>query len=311
MTKLSFNHLLDANQIKESDIKKLINIAEKFRAQGHKKTFASGDCKGRILATLFFEPSTRTRFSFESAMLRLGGQTVTLEYGKSSSIKKGETLSDTGRIISNYADVIVARHPQEGSIAELAKYATVPVINAGDGTNQHPTQALVDIYTIFCEKKKLNNLKIGVLGDLKYGRAVHSLLTLMSRYSDNQFTLISHPSLTLDAEKKKTFEQSGCKLIETFELEPAIQDLDVIYVTRTQQERFDDKANYEKVKNIFCIDKKTLSKAKENLTIMHPLPRIYEISEEVDDLPQAKYFSQANYGVYIRMALLSLITKRV
>jgi aspartate carbamoyltransferase catalytic subunit len=309
MTKLSFNHLLDANQIKESDIKKLIKLAEKFRSQGHKKTFANADCKGLILATLFFEPSTRTRFSFESAMLRLHGQTITLEYGKSSSVKKGETLADTGRIISNYSDVIVARHPQEGSVAELAKHATVPVINAGDGTNQHPTQALVDIYTIFCEKKKLNNLKIGVLGDLKYGRAVQSLLTLMSRYPGNQFTLISHPSLALDPEKKKKFAQSGCKITEVFELEPAIQNLDILYVTRTQQERFDDAAKYEKVKNIFRIDKKTLAKAKKNLTIMHPLPRLQEISEEVDDLPQAKYFAQANYGVYIRMALLSLITR--
>lgn len=309
MTKLSFNHLLDADQIKESDIKKLITLAEKFRKQGHKKTFASSDCKGRILATLFFEPSTRTRFSFESAMLRLGGQVITLEYGESSSVKKGETLSDTGRIISNYADVIVARYPEIGSVAEIAKYATVPVINAGDGANQHPTQSLVDLYTIFCEKKKLNNLKIGILGDLKHGRTVHSLLTLMSRHSGNHFTLISHPSLALDAKKKKTFEQHGCKITETSNLESALKDLDILYVTRVQQERFADKKEYDKVKNIFCINKNILSKAKKTLTIMHPLPRINEIEEEVDHLPQAKYFAQANYGVYIRMALLSLITK--
>ena len=195
MTNLSFHHLLDANQISEADIKKLITLAEKFRKQGHKKTFTAADCRGLILATLFFEPSTRTRFSFESAMLRLGGQIITLEYGESSSVKKGETLSDTGRIMSNYADIIVARHPQIGSIAELSKYATVPVINAGDGASQHPTQSLVDLYTIFCEKKKLDGLKIGILGDLKHGRTVQSLLTLMSRHPKNQFTLISHPSL--------------------------------------------------------------------------------------------------------------------
>lgn len=311
MKKLSFNHLLDADQIQESDIKKLIALAEKYRKAGHKKTFAAGDCKGSILATLFFEPSTRTRFSFESAMLRLGGQVITLEFGESSSIKKGETLSDTGRVVSNYADVIVARHPEIGSVAEIAKYATVPIINAGDGSNQHPTQSLVDLYTIFCEKKKLNNLSIGILGDLKYGRAAHSFLTLMSRYSGNHFTLISHPSLALDAKKKKTFVQQGCKISETSDLESVIKDLDILYVTRVQQERFADKKEFEKVKNIFCISKKTLIKAKKNLIILHPLPRINEIEEEVDHLPQARYFAQASYGVYIRMALLSLITGRL
>jgi aspartate carbamoyltransferase catalytic subunit len=309
MTKLSFTNLLDANQISEADIEKLIALAEKFRKQGHKKTFASADCRGLILATLFFEPSTRTRFSFESAMLRLGGQIITLEYGESSSVKKGETLSDTGRIMSNYADIIVARHPEIGSIAELSKYATVPVINAGDGASQHPTQSLVDLYTIFCEKKKLDGLKIGVLGDLKHGRTVQSLLTLMSRHSKNQFTLISHPSLALDPKKKKAVAENGCKIFETSDLKTAIKDLDILYVTRVQQERFADKNEFEKVKNLYRIDKKILATAKKNLTIMHPLPRINEIDESVDHAPQAKYFAQANYGVYIRMALLSLLTK--
>ena len=173
MSKLSFNHLLEANQIKESDIKKLITLAEKFRKQGYKKTFLDADCSGLILATLFFEPSTRTRFSFESAMLRLGGKVIALEQGESSSVKKGESLSDTGRVMSNYADIIAIRHDKANSAAEFAKYATVPVINAGDGANQHPTQSLVDIYTIFCENKKLNNLKIGILVDLKYIRTFH------------------------------------------------------------------------------------------------------------------------------------------
>lgn len=310
MTKLSFQHLLDANQINHEDINKLITLAEKFRKQGHKKNFANGDCRGLIAATLFFEPSTRTRFSFESAMLRLGGQVITLENSKSSSVAKGESLSDTGRIVGNYADIIIARHPQVGSVAELAKYAGVPVINAGDGPNQHPTQSLVDIYTIFCEKKRFDNLKIGIIGDLKYGRTVHSLLTIMSRHRNNQFVLISHPSLALDRKKKKTFEQHGCKIVETQNLENAIKDLDILYVTRIQQERFKDKKEYEKVRNFYRIDEKLLTKAKKNLTIMHPLPRINEIDEKVDHVPQAKYFAQANYAVYIRMALLSLMIKR-
>ncbi len=309
MSKLSFNHLLEANQIKESDIKKLITLAEKFRKQGYKKTFLDANCSGLILATLFFEPSTRTRFSFESAMLRLGGKVIALEQGESSSVKKGESLSDTGRVMSNYADIIAIRHDKANSAAEFAKYATVPVINAGDGANQHPTQSLVDIYTIFCEKKKLNNLKIGILGDLKYSRTVHSLLELMSHYSGNQFTLISHPSLALDAKKKKAFEKNGCKIVENSNLESAIKDLDILYVTRIQQERFTDAKEFEKVKNVFRISKKTLTKAKKDLIIMHPLPRINEIDEEVDHLPCAKYFAQANYGIYIRMALLTLMTK--
>jgi aspartate carbamoyltransferase catalytic subunit len=307
MPKLSFKHLLDASLIKESDIAKLFALAEKYRELGHQKNFENGDCRGLIAATLFFEASTRTRFSFESAMLRMGGQIITLEYGESSSIKKGESLADTGRIISNYADIIVARHPKAGSIAELAKYATVPVINAGDGVNQHPTQSLVDIYTIFCEKKRMDNLKIGIVGDLKYGRTVHSLLNLMSRHPNNHFTLISHDSLALDSAKKQSFEKNGCKIIENSNLEEAIKDLDILYITRIQQERFKDDDEYEKVKNIYRIDKKLLEKGKKDLIVLHPLPRVSEIDVEIDEMPQAKYFAQANYAVYIRMALLSLM----
>ncbi len=309
MSKLSFFHLLDATQIQENDIEQLISLAEKYRLQGHKQTFLDSDCRRKILASLFFEPSTRTRLSFESAMTRLGGQVITLENGNSASTKKGETLSDTGRMVSNYADIIVMRHPANGSVAELAKYATIPVINAGDGTNQHPTQALTDIYTIFCEKKRLNNLKIGVVGDMKYGRTVQSLLTLLSRNLNNEFTLISHPSLALEKEKVKAFEANGCKIKTSDNIEEAVQDLDIVYTTRVQQERFLDSVEYEKVKNIFCINKKVLSRAKEDVIIMHPLPRTYEIDPEIDELPQAKYFAQANYAVYIRMALLALLTR--
>jgi len=307
-SQLSFQHLLDVNQIQESDIELLISKAEEFRKQGHQKTFQQKPCEGLILSTLFFEPSTRTRFSFESAFVRLGGQILTLEYGESSSVKKGETLADTGRIMSSYADIITIRHPQIGSAVELAKHATVPVINAGDGANQHPSQALVDLYTIFCEKGKLDGLKIGIVGDLKYSRTVHSFLGLMGRYSNNSFTLVSHPSLALEKKEKSALEKRNCKIIETSDLQQSLQNLDILYVTRVQQERFIDASEYEKVKNSYQITKETLAQAAKNLTIMHPLPRINEIDSSVDELPQARYFAQANYGVHIRMALLALMT---
>ena len=310
MTKLSFHHLLDANQIKDNDIKKLIALAEKYRKTNRKKTFTDGDCNGLIAATLFFEPSTRTRMSFESAMIRLGGQVISLENGQTSSVKKGETLSDTGRIVSNYADIVIMRHPQVGSVAEFAKHATIPVINAGDGENQHPTQSLVDVYAIFCEKKKLDNLKIGIVGDLKYSRAVRSLLALMSNYRNNHFALISHPSLKISTQQKKILTKRGCKITETSDLESAIKDLDILYATRVQQERFSDKKEYEKVKNFYRIDKNLLSFAKKNLTIFPPLPRLNEIDEEVDSTSHAKYFTQANYAIYMRMALLASLCKQ-
>ncbi len=301
MSQLSFRHLLDSHQIKESDIEKLFPLADEYFAKPRQ------DCQNTILATLFFEPSTRTRFSFESAMNRLGGRVISLEDGQTSSVTKGESLADTGRMMSNYADVIVMRHPKIGSAEELAKYATVPVINAGDGSNQHPTQSLVDLYTIYREKKKLDGLRIGVLGDLKHGRAVHSMMTLLTRYSKNHFTLISHASLALDPKSKKEFEQHGCKIEETSDLEGAIKDLDILYVTRTQFERF-DKEKLTKANDVYCVNKKLLSEGKKDLIILHPLPRTGEIDPEIDELPQAKYFAQANYGVFIRMALLSLIT---
>lgn len=308
MTKLSFKNLISVDQIKDSDIEQIIALAEKYRLNGHQKNFAEGDCRGLILATLFFEASTRTRFSFESAMTRLGGQVITLEYGKSSSVKKGESMSDTGRVVSGYADIIVMRHPQAGSVAELAQNATVPVINAGDGINQHPTQSLVDLYTIFCEKGRLENLKIGVLGDLKYGRATRSFIEMMSRYKGNEFTLISHPSLRFDEAAVQNLKKSS-KVVETADIENAIPEFDVLYVTRVQQERFENGSEYDKVKGSYCITKNLMKLAKSDMIIMHPLPRIDEIDKEVDDLPQARYFTQAQYGVFVRMALLSLMAK--
>ena len=300
MNQLSFRHLLDSNQIQESDLQKLFSLADEYHAK------PQPDCKNKIVATLFFEPSTRTRFSFESATHRLGGRVLSLENGETSSVKKGESLADTGRIVSNYADIIVMRHPKIGSVNEFAQFAHVPVINAGDGSNQHPTQSLVDLYTIFREKKTLDGLRIGILGDLKHGRAVHSLMTLLTRYKNNHFTLISHPSLGLEKETKNAFAHHGCKFEETANLEEGIKNLDVLYVTRTQFERF-DAGNSKGFSDNYCINKKVLNGTKKELIILHPLPRTGEIDPEIDDLPQAKYFAQANYAVFIRMALLSLM----
>ena len=309
MSDLSFHHLLDAEQIQKSDIEKLFVLADKYRSTDPKKILDEGDCRGYILATLFFEPSTRTRFSFESAMVRLGGQLVTLESAGSSSAKKGESLADMSRVMNKYANMIAMRHPEIGSVAEFAKFAEVPVINAGDGANQHPTQSLVDMYTIFCEKKRLTNLKIGFLGDLKYGRAARSLLKVLSNYSDNHFVLISHPSLALEQAKIKELKKSKCTVEETSDLESVIKDLDILYVTRVQKERFESEQEYDKVKNAYQVNKKILSNAKSDMIILHPLPRVNEIDPEVDTMPQAKYFKQVEYGLFVRMALLSLIKK--
>jgi aspartate carbamoyltransferase catalytic subunit len=240
----------------------------------------------------------------------MGGQVITLEHGESSSMKKGETLSDTGQIISNYADIIVIRHPKIGSADEFAKNATVPIINAGDGANQHPTQALVDLYTILAEKGRLNNLKIGVLGDLKYGRAFRSFLTLMSRYSNNHFILISPPSLALDQDYKQTLIKDGCIVEETSNLTKAVKDLDILYVSRIQYERFASEDEYQQVKNSYLVNKELINNASCNMIIMHALPKLSEIDVEIDALPQAKYFKQAKYGVCVRMALLSLMVGR-
>jgi len=304
MNKLSFSNLISANQINQQDIETLISLAQNYRLNGFKN-----DCQNKILASLFFEASTRTRFSFESAIYRLGGNVITLEQGNSSSTSKGESLSDTGRIFSRYADIIVIRHPEVGSADDLAKFSTVPIINAGDGVNQHPTQALVDIYTIFCEKERLENLNIGIVGDLKNGRAVHSLLEVMSLYKNNHFTLISEDNLKLDPKDKKKLNLKDSQITETSNLDEAIADLDIIYVTRIQKERFANQQEYQKVKNCYRLQKNHILKGKKDLIIMHPLPRVNEIDPEIDDIPQAKYFTQADYGVYIRMALLSLISR--
>lgn len=308
MSSLSFRNLLDANQITKGDALHILALAKEYHEGSLKGKKQWDICRGNILATLFFEPSTRTRFSFESAMLRLGGQVISLENAETTSIKKGETLADTARIMSGYADMIVMRHPKEHSVAAFAGHASVPVINAGDGANQHPTQSLVDLYTIYCEKRRLENLTIGFMGDLKYSRTVYSLLTVLSPYQNN-FIFIAPPSLRISNERKNMLAKQNSNIREVENLDEAIGDLDVLYVTRVQGERFDTKEGYDAVKNSYCIGKIDLVKAKKDVIIMHPLPRVNEIHPEVDALPNAKYFEQAANGVFARMALLSLMKK--
>ncbi|TAL57752.1 MAG: aspartate carbamoyltransferase [Bacteroidetes bacterium] len=310
MSALSFKNLLDADQITKQDALNILSLAKEYHEDFLKGKKEWDACRGNILATLFFEPSTRTRFSFEAAMLRLGGLVISLENEETTSIKKGETLSDTARIMSGYADMIVMRHPQEKSVAAFAEYCNVPVINAGDGANQHPTQALVDLYTIFREKGKLENLTIGFMGDLKYSRTVFCLLTVLRHYKNN-FIFIAPPSLRISNERKDILSKRGgnSTIKEVENLADVIDDLDILYATRVQGERFATKEEYDAVKDSYCLAKKDLVKAKKDVIIMHPLPRVNEIHPEVDSLPNAKYFEQAANGVFARMALLTLMKK--
>lgn len=308
MKKLSFTNLLSANQISKEDISLIFDLAAKYKKDVQKNKNKKYDLlKGYILGTMFFEPSTRTRFSFESAMLRLGGDVISLEQGMSSAVTKGESLSDMGRVVSNYVNAVVVRHPLNNSSLQFSQNCPIPVINGGDGTNEHPTQSLTDLFTINEEKGKLNNLKIGFVGDLKYGRTIYSLIKLLNLYENNQFTLISHPSSKLNDKKMANLEDLGCNIIETEDLSGNLPDLDVLYVTRVQKERFDDLSEYEMVKNQYHINSKLLQKAKSNIIIMHPLPRIDEISIDVDELSIAKYFTQAQNSLFTRMGLLSLM----
>jgi aspartate carbamoyltransferase catalytic subunit len=300
---ISFRHLLSADQVTQEDIQAICKKASFFHHNTSPSIFDLA--RGKILASLFFEPSTRTRFAFEAAMQKLGGNIITLESGASSSTKKGETLSDTGRIMSGYCDIAVIRHPQKNSATEFATHATVPVINAGDGSNQHPSQSLLDIYTINHFHHRLDELSIGIVGDLKFSRTVKSLVQLLAFYKRHTFYLISHPSLKMNPETVSWLKQCGHQVIETESLHDTLPLLDIAYMTRVQEERFDTKESYDAVKNHYRLERSHLTHAKPTLTILHPLPRITEIAEDVDTHPSAKYFDQAQFGLYIRMALIS------
>jgi len=261
--------------------------------------------RGRILATLFFEPSTRTRLSFEAAMHKLGGSTIGFAEAEIASVKKGENLADTVRVVENYADVIALRHPLEGAARLAAEFAKVPIINGGSGAEEHPTQALLDLYTIMKEKGKIDGLKIALIGDLRYGRTVHSLAYALSLY-DIELYLVSPESLKMRREVLRTIKEK-ISITEKTSLEKIVPLVDVLYVTRIQKERFPDPVEYAKVKGSYKIDLETLSKAKEDLIILHPLPRVDEIAAEVDNTSHARYFQQVWNGIVIRMALLALI----
>ncbi|MBQ1620608.1 MAG: aspartate carbamoyltransferase [Oscillospiraceae bacterium] len=267
-------------------------------------------CHGKKLATLFFEPSTRTRLSFEAAMYELGGHVLSVSSGASSSAAKGESVADTAKTVSCYADIIAMRHPKEGAPYVAAKNASIPVINAGDGGHNHPTQTLTDLLTIYREKGRFNNLTIGFCGDLKFGRTVHSLISAMSRYEGIKFVLISPEELKVPSYvKSEAIKKKGIPYVQTEELMDVIGDLDILYMTRVQRERFFNEEDYLRLKDSYVLDPKKLEKAKKDLCIMHPLPRVNEISIAVDDDPRACYFKQVLNGKYIRMALILKLLK--
>ena len=295
-------HLIDITDLNVEEIDELIETAKDIIANKEKYY---DKCKNKILATLFFEPSTRTRLSFESAMLGLGGKVLGFSSASSSSTAKGESVSDTIRTVACYSDIIAMRHPKEGAPMVVSEKSRVPIINAGDGGHNHPTQTLTDLLTIASEKGKLNNLTIGLCGDLKFGRTVHSLITAMTRYKNIKFVLISPNELKVpDYIKEEKLKKNNIEFVETQDIEEYIDKLDILYMTRVQRERFFNEADYIRLKDYYILTLDKLKNAKKDLRILHPLPRVNEISTEVDDDPRACYFKQVEYGRYIRMALI-------
>lgn len=294
--------LIDIRDFTIDEINSLLNIANDIIDNPAKY---SEKCKGKKLATLFFEPSTRTRLSFEAAMLELGGSVIGFSEASSSSASKGESVADTAKVISCYADIIAMRHPKEGAPYVASLNASIPVINAGDGGHNHPTQTLADLLTIYREKGGFDNLTLGFCGDLKFGRTVHSLIQAMSRYSGIKVVLISPTELKLPTYiKKETLDANNIPYVETTDLEAVMPELDILYMTRVQQERFFNEEDYLRLKDSYILEPNKLKTAKKDLCIMHPLPRVNEISVAVDEDPRACYFKQVLYGKYMRMALI-------
>lgn len=295
-------HLIDIMQLTPQEIMELIDTA--CAIMEHPEQYAH-KCDGKILATLFFEPSTRTRLSFESAMLSLGGKVLGVASAESSSASKGETVADTVRVVSCYSDIIAMRHPKEGAPLVASMKATVPVINAGDGGHHHPTQTLTDLLTIKREKGRLDSLVVGCCGDLKFGRTVHSLIGAMSRYKNVRFVLISPEELRVpESVRTDLLEKQGIEYMETTSLEEAMPQLDILYMTRVQRERFFNEDDYVRLKDSYILTPDKLRTAKWDLAILHPLPRVNEISIAIDDDPRACYFRQVLCGKFIRMALI-------
>ncbi len=294
--------LINILDLSVEEIEKLLNVADDIIANREKY---SEVCHGKKLATLFFEPSTRTRLSFEAAMYELGGNVLGFSAAASSSASKGESVADTTRMACCYADIIAMRHPKEGAPFVASKVSSVPVVNAGDGGHNHPTQTLTDLLTIRRKKGRLNNFTIGFCGDLKFGRTVHSLITALARYEGIKIVLISPDELKLPSYiKKDVIKNNGIEYVQTTDLEAVLPELDVLYMTRVQQERFFSEEEYIRLRDSYILTRKKLDKAKEDLIILHPLPRVNEISTDVDDDPRACYFEQALCGKFVRMALI-------
>lgn len=303
MSKKLIRHLIEPEDFSLEEINRLIELAKKMYASPSDYADA---CKGKILATLFYEPSTRTKFSFETAMLRLGGNILGFSDANTSSAAKGESIADTIRVMSAYADIAVMRHPKEGAPKLASKYSDIPIINGGDGGHQHPTQTLTDLLTISMYKESIENQTVAFCGDLKFGRTVHSLIRTLARYKIKKFVLISPEELALpDALKKQLTDTYSVELHEIRTIEEVIEEIDVLYMTRIQKERFFNEADYSRLKDSYIITLEKLQHAKDDMIIMHPLPRVNEISYEVDLDKRAVYFEQSKLGVYIRMALIT------
>lgn len=298
-------HLLSPLDFSVEEIDKLLDLASDMERNPSKY---SELCKGKKLATLFYEPSTRTRLSFEAAMMNLGGNVIGFSSAASSSASKGESVSDTIRIISCYADICAMRHPKEGAPLVASLHSSIPVINAGDGGHQHPSQTLTDLLTIRSLKGRLNNLTIGLCGDLKFGRTVHSLINALVRYTGIKFILISPDELKVpDYIRQDVLDAKGIEYKEVQSLDDAIADLDILYMTRVQKERFFNEEDYLRMKDFYILDKAKMALAKPDMIVLHPLPRVNEISVEVDDDERAAYFKQVHYGVYVRMAIIATL----
>ena len=298
---MNARNIIDLDDVSQSDLSEIIRFAGVIKENpSHYVDY----CHGKIMATLFYEPSTRTQMSFQTAMLRLGGKLIGFDNPGNSSVSKGESLKDTIRVISNYADIIVIRNSFEGAALAASMFSKCPVINAGDGGHLHPTQTLTDLVTLSYEKKRLDNLTVGICGDNKNGRTVHSLIKSLAQYKSNRFVLISTPELQIPQYVIECLKKNGCEYSFSTSLEESINDLDVLYMTRIQKERFPTEADYLAQKGVFVLDAKKMAAAKPDLRVLHPLPRVDEITLEVDDDPRAKYFEQTEYGMYARMALI-------
>lgn len=298
-------HLIEPMDFSVEELKYLLELAADIEKNREKYAHK---CEGKKLATCFYEPSTRTRLSFEAAMLNLGGQVLGFASADSSSAAKGESVSDTIRVISCYADICAIRHPKEGAAYVASTKSRIPVINAGDGGHSHPTQTLTDLMTIWSLKGGFENLKIGFCGDLKFGRTVHSLIEALIRYEGVSFELISPPELKVPSYiRDELLEKNHVPYEEVVRLEDAIGDLDILYMTRVQRERFFNEEDYVRMKDFYILDRERMAMAPESMLVLHPLPRVNEISVEIDDDPRAVYFKQAQYGVYVRMALILML----